>query len=158
MERGKQGAHRSLIELFYPGDVLKMNEEQFQEFLAGDDTLHVYRGGVLVFKSQKDRLLPLLEYLESSAGLRGVVVMDKVMGNAAALLSIKAGCEEVYSPLGSDYGIDTLERYGIKYHIMETVPFITRADGVNMCPMEELSLGKNPEEFYQAMKSRMANH
>ena len=135
-----------------------MNEGVFREFLAGDDTLHVYRDGALIFKSKKDRLLPLLEYLGNYGDSNRVVIMDRVMGNAAALLSIKVGCEEVYSPLGSDYGINTLKSYGIKYHVMETVPFITRADGVNMCLMEGMSLGKSPEEFYQVMKSLMANY
>lgn len=71
------------------------------------------------------------------------------MGNAAALLSIKAGCREVYSPLGSQLAIKTLEKYGIKYHLVEIVPYILQPDGRKMCPMEKLSIDKEPEEFYK---------
>jgi hypothetical protein len=126
----------------------------FNKFLTSDDTLRVYEGDSLVFSSSKDRLLPLLEYLERFASdHHGVVIFDKIIGNAAALLSIKAGCREIFSPLGSQLAVKTLEKYGIKYHFSQIIPYIQRADGEDMCPMEKLSLGKSPEEFYQAMQN-----
>jgi hypothetical protein len=133
-----------------------MYQELFDEFLRGGDTLRVYEGSQLVFSSTKDKLLPLLEYLERFAPQhQQVVTFDKIMGNAAALLSVKAGCRKVYSPLGSQLATDSLDSYGINYHLLKTVPYIQNADGTDMCPMEKLSLGKTPEEFYQIMRSRM---
>lgn len=101
--------------------------------------------------------MPLMEYL-SGATIRhqGVMIFDKVMGNAAALLSVKADCHEVWSPLGSELAIKTLERYGVNYHLNEIVPYITQADGKTMCPMEKLSIDKEPEEFYRVLKTRIA--
>jgi len=129
-----------------------MHEQFFQEFVAHDDTLRVYEGDKLVFSSQKDRLLPLMEYLGRFAPEhKGVVIFDKIIGNAAALLAVKAQCREAFSPLGSEIAAQTLQKYGITYHFTRTVPNIQRADGEDMCPMEKLSLGKGPEEFYQAM-------
>jgi hypothetical protein len=129
----------------------------FQDFLAGDDTLRVYRDEKPVFFSQKDRLLPLMDYsAEHGRAGKPVVIFDKVMGNAAALLVTRLNCAEVFSPLGSELAVKTLEKYGIKYHLDETVPYICRPDGQRMCPMEELSLGKSPEEFYREMKARIA--
>jgi len=120
--------------------------------MSGDDTLWVYEGNNLVFSSREDRLRPLMEYIDRFASAhRGVVIFDKIIGNAAALLAIKAGCREVFSPLGSELAVQTLERFGIAYHFTRTVPTIRRADGEDMCPMEKLSLGKEPEEFYQTM-------
>lgn len=125
----------------------------FNEFLASDDTLQVYKDSKLLFSSDKDRLLPLLEYIDRFAPYhRQVVVFDKIMGNAAALLSVEAGCQEVYSPLGSQLAVKTLEKYGIKYHITEIIPYIQQPDGKDMCPMEKLSLDKGPEEFYKVMR------
>ncbi len=124
----------------------------FQEFAASDDTLRVYKADRLVFSSRKDRLLPLMEYLDRLAPEhKGVVIFDKIIGNAAALLAIKAGCREVFSPLGSEFAAQTLAEHGIAYHFTRTVPAIQRDDGEDMCPMEKLSLGKEPDEFYQAM-------
>jgi hypothetical protein len=124
------------------------NGALFEEFLSGEDTLRVYRGKKLIFTSKKDRLFPLIEYIRKfGESQKRVVIFDKVMGNAAALLSIKAGCREVFSPLFSQLGIDTLQKYNIKYHAVAIVPCITAPDG-NICPMEKLSTGKNPEDFY----------
>ena len=80
-----------------------------------------------------------------------VVIFDKIMGNAAALLSVKASCREVYSPLGSQLAITTLEKYGIKYHITEIIPCIKKPNTEEMCPMEELSINKDPDEFYETI-------
>jgi len=124
----------------------------FGEFLQSDDTLWIYEDNRMLFSSDKDGVLPLVEYLDNIEPSHGPVsVFDKVMGNAAALLSIQAGCNEVYSPLGSQIAVKTLDRYGIKYHITELVPYIERADREDMCPMEKLSLDKEPEEFHKAV-------
>ena len=84
---------------------------------------------------------------------RPVVIFDKITSNAAALLSVKANGREVYSPLGSQIAVSTLEKYGIRYHLNEIVPYIQKPGQEEMCPMEKLSLGKGPEEFYSAVKN-----
>jgi hypothetical protein len=124
-------------------------EHFLDEFLRSGDTLRVYEDNHIIFSSNKKRLLPLLEYIDRlAAHHQQVVIYDKLMGNAAALLSIKAGGRAVYSPLGSQLAVKTLEKYGIKYHLVEVVPYIKRDDGRDMCPMEKLSIDKEPEEFY----------
>jgi hypothetical protein len=131
-----------------------MSEELFSEFLRSGDTLRVYRQERLVFTSGKPRLLSLLEYARRfTPHERDITVFDRVVGNAAALLLSKISCREVYSPLGSDLARKTLQRHGISYHFTETVPFIKNQRREDMCPMEKLSLGKAPEEFYQACLS-----
>ena len=129
-------------------------QRNFEEFLASGHTARVYQDGQLVFFSEKSRLLPLLDYLDEfpSPSEKAVVIFDKVVGNSAAMLAILAGCVQLYSPLGSKLAIDTLEEYGIKYHFSETAPYIVMQDGKGMCPMEELSLGKTPAEFHEALK------
>lgn len=131
-----------------------MNTPLFNEFIASNDALRVYEDGELAFSSDKEGLRPLLEYADRVAdAAREVLIFDKVMGNAAALLAVRVGCREVYSPLGSQIGITTLDQYGIKHHIKKIVAHILQDNGVDMCPMEKLSLGKNPEEFYQAVSN-----
>ena len=133
-----------------------MRTDIFSAFLASDDTLRIYQDETLIFSSQKDQLQPLMEYNEDySREKQQVIICDKVMGNAAALLAVKANCREVYSPLGSELAVKTLEKHGIEYHLTEIVPYIQRPDGKGMCPMEKLSIGKEPEQFYQLMKSRI---
>jgi hypothetical protein len=131
----------------------------FDKFLTSSNTLRVYKGDKLIFASDKDRLLPLVEYLEKFASHhRNVVIFDKIMGRAAALLCIKANCLEVYSPLGSQLAVEVLGKRGIKYHLTRTVPCIQKPNQKDMCPMELLSIGKEPEEFYQLIKNLLAEN
>jgi len=78
-----------------------------------------------------------------------VVIFDRIVGNAAALLLQKAFCLEIYSPLGSEFAVQTLSEQGIKYHFSRTVPYILNQAGDDICPMEKLSLDKSSEEFFQ---------
>ncbi len=131
-----------------------MDMDFLNEFLISGDTLRVYENNQLIFSSTKDRLLPLLEYIDRFARHhQQVMIFDKIMGNAAALLSVEASCREVYSPLGSQLAIKTLKKYGIKYHITEIVPYIQKPNGEDMCPMEKLSIDKEPEQFHEAVRS-----
>ena len=133
-----------------------MYRDFFDKFLMSHDTLRVYEDNQLIFSSIKDRLLPLLEYIDRFASdHQQVVIFDKIMGNAATLLSINANCQEVYSPLGSQLAIKTLDKYGIKYHLIEIVPYIQKPGGEDICSMEKLSIDKEPEEFYEVMRSSL---
>ncbi len=134
--------------------MLKVSVGLFNEFLRSGDTLRVYRQGKMVFNSAKPGILPLLGYAARSARYeKNVTVFDRVVGNAAALLLSRVSCREVYSPLGSQLAEETLRRAGISYYFTETVPLIQNRQQEDMCPMEKLSLGKDPEEFYQACLS-----
>lgn len=130
-----------------------MNASLFNDFLTSADALRVYDGDRLLFASAKDGLHPLLEYITGIAPHQNdITIFDKIMGNAAALLSVKADCHRVYSPLASQLAINTLTHYNIECHFTEVVPCIQNREGQGMCPMEELSLNKTPEQFYQLLR------
>ena len=129
-----------------------MHAHLFNEFLTGDDTLRVYKDDRLIYNSNKDGLQPLLEYIDRFTHYRQVVIFDKIIGNAAALMSIKASCREVYSPLGGRIATKTLDKYNITNHISEIVSYIRESDGTDMCPMEKLSIDTEPEEFYEVIR------
>lgn len=124
----------------------------FARFVNSSDTFRVYRKGKLIFKSKQEQLRPLLDYIdEFSSQVKGVVIFDRIVGNAAALLLKKAFCLEIYSPLGSEFAARTLSEQGIKYHFSKTVPYIMNKAGDDICPMEELSLGKGSEGFFRLL-------
>ena len=82
-----------------------MNDSTVREFTNSNDTLRVYSGDRLLFSSEKERLLPLMEYIETCAPYeKEVTVLDRVIGNAAALLLEKIFCTETYGELGSELG------------------------------------------------------
>ena len=132
-----------------------MTDAEYRKFLDSHDTLRVYHRGCLLFSSARERLLPLLDYLDAAvAHPGGVTVFDRVTGNAAALLLCLIGCAEVRSPLGSRLAVDTLENHGIRYRFEKTVPCIMNNRGDGMCPMEKLSRGKTPPEFLAVLRQR----
>ena len=132
-----------------PGLIL----EKFKEFKMSQDTLWIYYGRERVFQSDKAILAPLIEYIaKPRSNQEPVIILDKVMGNAAALLSIKAGARWIYSPLGSRLASRTLSNHKIEYYLENIVPFILARNGEDICPMEKLSQGKGPEEFYQIIR------
>ncbi len=128
----------------------------FHDFLQSGDNLQVYERDEVLYSSNKEKLIPWLEYIGMfSPYISKTMAFDKVLGNASALLAIMAGCEEVYSPLGSRLAAITLEKYRIKYHFIHTVPHIRCADSDSMCPLEKLSLGKDPEGFYKSVRHQL---
>ena len=130
-----------------------MDTSLFDDFLISDDTLRVYDGDRLIFTSSKDGLQPLLEYVDRIVPHRDEIkIFDKIMGNAAALLSVKADCKKVYSPLGSELAIKTLSDYNAEYYFTEIVAYIQNRERQGMCPMEKLSINKSPEEFYEVVR------
>lgn len=130
-----------------------MDTSLFDDFLISDDTLRVYDGDRLLFASDKDGLQPLLEYVDRIVPHRDEIkIFDKIMGNAAALLSVKADCKKVYSPLGSELAIKTLSDYNAEYYFTEIVAYIQNRERQGMCPMEKLSINKSPEEFYEVVR------
>jgi hypothetical protein len=52
--------------------------------------------------------------------------------------------------VASQAAVHSLEKFGISYHFSKIVPCIQ--EGNDICPMEKLSEGKTPDEFYQAVK------
>jgi hypothetical protein len=126
----------------------------YDEFLTSGNTLHVYEGDRLLNASTKPMLSPLLNYIETLAQYhRDVVIFDKILGNAAALLYVIANCARAYSPLGSEPAVKTLNAYGISHQVSTIVPYILKPGTVELCPMERLSLDKTPEQFYKAIKN-----
>jgi len=132
-------------------------ETRYKQFLKSKDSLRIFEGATLIFSSQKDRLVPLMEFIEKrNPNSSDLIVFDRVIGNAAALLLTKIPCKEVYSPLGSAMAVVTLKNAGIESHFDETVDCIKDNSGENMCPMEKLSQGKTADEFHTAMKERIS--
>ncbi len=131
-----------------------MNQQLFNEFIDSGDTLRIYRADALIFHSQKDRLSPLMEFLSNNQdGKRGLVVFDRIFGNAAALLAILAGCDEAYGPLGSQVAINTFIKYSIKYHFRDIVPYILDDTTQKMCPVEAKSINMEPLHFYELLQT-----
>jgi hypothetical protein len=136
-----------------------VGDKLFKKFKKSSDTLWVCQDDRPYFASAKPGLAPLLDYLkENPEPPDGTTVCDRIVGNAAAQLMKKARCTSVYGVMGSEIARDTLGRYGIDCVIEELIPQIMNKAGTDMCPMEKLSLGKEPDEFHTALMQRLAGN
>ena len=132
------------------------NNHVFKRFLEANDTLWICLAGNLLFRSTEKGIKPLLTYVQEFAPCpEGVIVYDRVVGNAAALLLRKASCKKAYSLAGSELAVETLKRLGITYSFLTVVPYISNRAGDDMCPFEKASIEKSPEEFYRFVEETL---
>jgi len=117
-----------------------------------DNTLEVYLGEELIFRSDGKWLYPLFELEEFLAGAdleaAQLTVKDKIVGRAAALLEIRLGVGRVVAGIMSELGRRALERHNVEYEYGTLVERI-------LCRTEEL-LGDeyDPERAYEMLKAR----
>lgn len=115
-------------------------------------TLTAYLDGREIFRSDGPWLYPLLE-LSHHLGHRPpkgrLVLHDKVVGRAGALLSARLGAREIHTELLSRLAVPVLDRFGVRYTAVETVDRI-------LCATEDLFADLvDPEEAYQAIEARL---
>ena len=121
------------------------------------NSLMVYRDGDIVFQSSSKGIRPHLEAIDSlGEGLRGTVMVDKIVGRAAALLILYSGAVEAHAAVLSTQGRRALEMHGLMFTYAEEVEHIKMLDGRIYCPFEAMVQGlTDPEEAYHAIVEKM---
>jgi zinc transport system ATP-binding protein len=117
-----------------------------------EPTLTVFRNGTLIFTSYGKWLYPLFEleaYLaDHPIEPAQLLLQDKIIGKAAALLIHRLGFRTVKAGVLSKLGEVVLQRHGIVYSYAQLVERIH-------CQTEELlATVEDPEEAYQLVKVR----
>ncbi len=117
-----------------------------------EHALEIYKGATLIFHSDDNWLHPLFalerflargEYCPSD-----LLVRDKVVGRAAALLMIYLDVGRVHAQLLSKLGREILEHYAVPYTYEQQVERIS-------CQTEELLQSEyDPEAAYALLKER----
>jgi hypothetical protein len=119
--------------------------------------LMVYKGGSVIFQSKSKGVRPHLEAFEAlGSRLRGTLMVDKIVGRAAALLILYSGAVEVHAGLVSKGGRDVIDRAGVRLFFGEEAEHIKMVDGRIYCPFEAMVQGiDDPEEAYHAIVEKM---
>ena len=88
---------------------------------------------------------------------RDLIVSDKLIGKASAMLLCLSGVKEVYTVTLSKAGQEIFEKYGIPYHYDELVEYIINRKGDGMCPMEmTVKHLDDLHEAYEALNRKLA--
>jgi hypothetical protein len=123
-----------------------------REAQVQEPTLTVCRNGTLIFTSHDKWLYPLLEleaYLADHAFEPDhLILQDKIIGKAAALLIFRLGFQTVKAGVLSRLGEAVLQRHGIVYTYEQLV------DRIHCQTEELLATVEDPEEAYQLVKAR----
>ena len=122
-----------------------------------ENSLMIYKEGELFFESDLKGIRPHLKAInELGSELEGTLMVDKILGRAAAFLVIYSKAGEAISAVLSTPGKQVLDKYGLKYSYREEVPHIKLENGVIYCPFERMVQGiDDPVEAYTAIVEKM---
>ena len=121
------------------------------------NSLMIYKNGELIFESSLKGIRPHLKAInELGEKLEDTLVVDKILGRAAAFLVIYIKAAEAITAVLSTPGKRVLEKYGVKFSYREEVPHIKMENGVIYCPFERMVQGmEDPDEAYKAIIEKM---
>lgn len=121
------------------------------------NSLMIYRGGRLIFQSASKGIRPHLEAIETHGeALRGTLMVDKIVGRAAALLMLYSEAAEAHAQVLSRPGKQVLDMHGLPTTYVELVDHIKMKDGSIYCPFERMVQSiSDPEEAYAAIVEKM---
>ena len=121
--------------------------------------LLIYIGREVAFSSALGGIKPLLYAIEAIGRdkLRGTVVADKIVGRAAALLTLYMEAVEVHAALISNSAKEVLNRHGLKFYFSEETSTIMNRNETDICPFEKLVKDiANPEEAYRKIRAKVS--
>ncbi len=145
----------------YPGIVSASDLNRLDEYIARLDeqglSLMVCEEGTMIFKSKSKGVRPYLEAIDSlGARLRGTVIIDKIVGRAAALLVIYSGAAEVHAGVINPGGRTLLDTAGVRLFFGKEIEHIKTVDGRIYCPFEAMVQGiDDPSVAYYAIVDKM---
>lgn len=121
----------------------------------GNLSLVVVKGGKVIFETRFSGLRGFLQAINRlNKDLVDSSVADKIMGRAAALLSVYSRVSTMFAVTVSEEGIKVLESNKIPYQFEKCVPKILNSEGNDTCPFEKLTMTfMSPAEAYSKLKS-----
>ena len=113
-----------------------------------DHSLLVYKDGNISFQDEHG-IQPLLIQIKKK-GLKNAIVVDKVIGKAAALLMVYGKVKQVHTNIIAKDAIPIFEKYKVEYSYNEIVDHIQNVKKDGICPMEQKVLKVNsPKKAYK---------
>lgn len=119
----------------------------------GEAAVVTARGGVLGARATGKGVQPILSLLDADA-LRGAVVVDKVVGRAAAAIAVVGRARRVHGLLMGEDAKALLAAHGVTATADRLVPKILNRDLSASCPMEaKVGNETDPEKMAAALRA-----
>ena len=123
--------------------------------VASGASVVVAVNGVIVAVDDGRGIGPLLKLLDAGK-LKDAIVVDKVIGRAAAAICAKGGARKVYAVLAGKGASELLIAHGIEFSADKTVDAIMNRDQSGNCPMENAVNGiTEPDKMIEAIRKVM---
>jgi hypothetical protein len=122
--------------------------------------LMIFKKELTIFTSAKPGIMPLLEAVDvlGLEQLKGSVVVDRIVGKAAALMFCYFKANRVYAKVLSKLGASVLNNYGIGCITEKVVEKILNREGIDICPFEKKVIDiEDPEEGYKVLLEAIKN-
>lgn len=133
-------------------------EDYLEHLEKSGKSLIICKGGRVIFESDSQGIRPHIEALEKLGrkSLKGSIILDKIVGRAAALLILYSSASKVYTLLVSSGARSLLESHKVGLIFREETPFIKMKDGVFLCPFERMVQDvSDPEYAYNIITRRL---
>lgn len=118
-----------------------MHITQIDEHLKSHEaSCLIYNNDELIYKSSHIGVKPLLDFLEKKDGYQNteqLILVDKVIGKAALMLSALIGIQKIYTPVASEAAHKSAKENSILLISDRIVPYIINRDKTGMCPIEK---------------------
>lgn len=120
-------------------------------FRKSGASLTLLTGTKKIYSSKAPALTALIGICRREKRPRRVLILDKVVGRAAAVLMTLLKPAAVYAPLGSRDAIPVLQRRRIPFHFCRTVPTILNNDRTGPCKHDQLAKGRSPSALLKIL-------
>lgn len=122
-------------------------------------TLAVLRGDRIVFQSEHDGIRDaLMLHDEHPELLRDAVIVDRIIGRAAATLFADGGAAAVYGRVMTREAMHLLEENGVQTRANTLTDRIINRTGIDICPMEKAILGvSDPDEAIARLREAVSH-
>ena len=128
--------------------------EEAKKLIQDDEySCVIVKNGNILHKQIGKGIKPLLElYKNYREDLNGAIVVDKIIGKAAASVVIVSGVKQVYAKKISKAGLAFLEQYKVALEYGELIDHIENRDKTDLCPMEKTALPhQNANDAFDAI-------
>lgn len=133
--------------------------DSYLDRLRGEGlSLMILKDGEAIFMSSEEGMRPLFEAINRLGlhKLEGSLVVDKIVGKAAALLVSYFKAGEVRCAVMSAKAKEVLDKRGIEYHAEKVTPEIMNKLGTDICPFEKAVLDvEDPQEGYERLYAKL---
>lgn len=133
--------------------------EKAKAMIASEEaSFVVIKNNQIIYQDKGNGVKPIMKVLDTDRELlQGAVIVDKIIGKAAAMMLSMGGAVSVYGSLMSQAAEEYLEKKGIEHSYGRCIQVISNRTGDGLCPLERAVADIDDEaQAYEKLKETIA--